>query len=458
MYDEFGLEVAPGRMREVVKALRPVLLDAWHLPNFSEVLGTDVLGLRTELGVTSEQIRGIPGVITAEGTADHIFYSGLPEMGEATAPGIGSMTDDDIYLIRRPLTSRASIHPGVPPGVPTLFAPEVSEGDFHQAGAMDRILDLIGAKRAWRHNRGESSIIAVLDSGVDGARIGADQLAGTWVGSPGLDPLVDDTGHGTMVALIAASRGEVNGFDGVAPDADLYVLKPDTDERGVMSTISIMRGMDHLMGVAKDHNRSVIMNNSWGLWGCKSLLLPCRIIITRVMVRMDVAGVCCPSTVWALGNNHLLGCGSEVDGWCMNSGPASFSVGAVSLGLQLQPYSSVGGQCYPLSPMVCCPTGGILPWGKGFKDFGPYGGGTSSCAPQVSGAVAILAAANPGITNSEMRAAMRQSALQLGPDTMFNPGFGSGLLQVDKAIEAAPFAKTHVTFTYEEEFLRRFRY
>src|SRR3972149_1012444 len=123
MYDEFGLEVAPGRMREVVKALRPVLLDAWHLPNFSEVLGTDVLGLRTELGVTSEQIRGIPGVITAEGTADHIFYSGLPEMGEATAPGIGSMTDDDIYLIRRPLTSRASIHPGVPPGVPTLFAP-----------------------------------------------------------------------------------------------------------------------------------------------------------------------------------------------------------------------------------------------------------------------------------------------------------------------------------------------
>ena len=72
--------------------------------------------------------------------------------------------------------------------------------------------------------------------------------------------------------------------------------------------------------------------------------------------------------------------------------------------------------------------------------------------------MAILAAANPGITNSEMRAAMRQSALQLGPDTMFNPGFGSGLLQVDKAIEAAPFAKTHVTFTYEEEFLRRFRY
>ena len=158
-------------------------------------------------------------------------------------------------------------------------------------------------------------------------------------------------------------------------------------------------------------------------------------------------------SVWAVGNNNLLGCDAPVNGWCMNTTPVSYSVGACGLDGVKHTYSSVGGQCYPLTPLVVGPTQGVIPWGSGFRDFKSQGAGSSAAAPLISGALAILATEFPHLSNAELRAALRASAIPLGNDTQFNPGTGAGLLQIDKAIQAAPTARKHPSYAYEQRFL-----
>jgi hypothetical protein len=456
MTQTFVIEVEPGHSDKVLSAISPVLVDdPWFLPMYSEVLGTEDWVLDARDGTTSDMLR-VDGVVTVEGTAEHVLY-GLPAMREATLPGIGNLSADEIAAIVAPTPARQNISQDYPLGAPGLFSGGPANlQNFQEDLSWERTLDLIDVRSAWLRNRGEGAIIALVDSGVDGSRIAPGQLAGSWTDEPGGDPLVDDVGHGTMVAMIAASRPEINGFSGVAPGAKLYVLKPKVRANGVMNTGSAVKAMDHLMWVAKQTQSPVIMNNSWGLWGCKSLLLPCRLILTRVMEAMDHVGVCCPITVWAIGNNEMLGCSQGISSWCMNTAPVSVSVGAVDLSLNRQSYSSLFGQCYPLSPVVAAPTQGVLPWGSGFSDFGRQGGGTSATAPQVSGALAILATEFPELPNPELRAALRSGAQPIGPDSDYNPGTGSGLLQIGKALIAAPHARNHITHAYELDFRERF--
>ena len=45
--------------------------------------------------------------------------------------------------------------------------------------------------------------------------------------------------------------------------------------------------------------------------------------------------------------------------------------------------------------------------------------------------------------------------MPLGPDPEFNPGTGSGMLQIYRALAVAPSAHHHSTFRYEQVFLRK---
>jgi subtilisin family serine protease len=121
---------------------------------------------------------------------------------------------------------------------------------------------------------GEGTVIGVLDSGVEHNRLAPGQVAGAWTDDPwGTDPFSDQVGHGTMVALLATARESFHGFNGVAPGAEIFILAP-RGENGVLRTGGILRSMDHILGWAILNQRRVILNNSWGLFGCESLLLP----------------------------------------------------------------------------------------------------------------------------------------------------------------------------------------
>ena len=454
---DFALEIQKGQADRVFKQVAQHLTDVVHLPYFSFVLGTEVWVV-TAKGTPGSEALKVPGVINVEGQAEHVFYDpcvapslpgfrNLPVMQERV---IGPPpTPAELAKILAP-TPNVNVAEHFPLGAPGFFRGKpVTASRARTDRRWARTLYRIGAPQAWQYNKGEGAVIAVLDSGIIPGRLAPGQLIDVW---PPNERAIDDRGHGTMVALIAAGRPEVNqGFSGVAPGARLMVLAPDPGEKQVMKTLDIMVANDYVLGFALENKQRVVMNNSWGLFGCDNSRLGCRVIYTRALVAMDrYNAVLC---VWAAGNNNLLGC-PDVTGFCMNTLPTGIAVGATTLQGQLHRYSSIGGQCYPLTPAVVVPTEGIVPWLNSYKDFGAQGGGTSACAPQVTGAVAILVTEFPYLTNAEVRAALRAGATPLGPNPVFNDGVGSGMLNIPGAIAAAPRAKEHPSYAYEKTFLQ----
>lgn len=105
--------------------------------------------------------------------------------------------------------------------VPLAYADQVRDRQYWIAD--------YGIDRAWGITRGAGVRIAIIDTGIDGSHqdlLGA-VVAGTDVSglgsADGQTPLGSDRRHGTMVASLAAGRGN-NGTDGVigsAPEAQL---------------------------------------------------------------------------------------------------------------------------------------------------------------------------------------------------------------------------------------------
>lgn len=86
-----------------------------------------------------------------------------------------------------------------------------------------------GIDRAWEVTRGAGVTIAIIDTGIDsshqdleGAVIGGTDVSG--IGAPnGQTPIGQGSDHGTLVASLAAGRGneEGNGVIGAAPEANI---------------------------------------------------------------------------------------------------------------------------------------------------------------------------------------------------------------------------------------------
>lgn len=462
MTEVYALEVQRGRSDKVMALLSGVAIErATFLPALSGLLRADVWVLEADDSVTSDDLK-VEGVTVVEGSAEHVFYGPphedwpvtahvpeFPPPHEATIPGIGDLPPDEFMEVIRPVTV-GNIRTDLPLGAPGLsLGPTVGLAAFEADNAFESIMASIQA-RGLEYPGG--SIIAIIDSGIDGSRLPEWKKLGGWTDVPGGDPWVDDYGHGTMVALTAAAEEEFAGFRGVDPTALLYSIKLDVNDKGTMPTASILKGLDAALQLVQDTRKRVILNNSWGLFGCKQLFLPCDILITRVIRALEARSQMI--TVWAAGNNRHI-CDQEITNFCMNSSPFSVSVGAVDAQLVPHFYSSAGGQCFPLQPTVVAPTHGVLPWGASFSDFGAQGGGTSQATPMISGALAILDSLFPRRSNLEMRAALRAGAAPLNPDrpyVYYDPLTGSGLLQVAESIHEMPQARFHPTVKYERDF------
>ncbi len=87
-------------------------------------------------------------------------------------------------------------------------------------------------------------------------------------GTPLLDLVFDNSGHGTHVAGIAAGHSlyGVRGFDGVAPGARLLGLKIANNARGGITTSgSMQRALAHAIAVAADRRMPLVVNLSFGV-------------------------------------------------------------------------------------------------------------------------------------------------------------------------------------------------
>jgi subtilisin family serine protease len=87
-------------------------------------------------------------------------------------------------------------------------------------------------------------------------------------GEPRVAFVLDNSGHGTHVAGIAAGHDlfDVEGFDGVAPGAQLLGLRISNNARGGISvTGSMLRAMNHAVDLAARRRVPLVINLSYGV-------------------------------------------------------------------------------------------------------------------------------------------------------------------------------------------------
>ena len=250
-------------------------------------------------------------------------------------------------------------------------------------GAGQPHLELLQAEQLWQVSRGEGVTVAVIDSGVD-----PDQPALRGALLPGYDfinntpDMLDESGHGTAVAVLIGGRGETKGLAPAAKILPLRVL--DRHDQG--SSFDVTRAVlyaANLLDEMPNPHRADVINLSLGNSSYSAALH------AAIQAATD-AGI---TVVAAAGN--------ETGDLAYPAAlPEVIAVGAgeVKQGRwRSAPYSNQGEGLALLAPL-----GGLSDtnWGRygeaGVTSAGLEGVdsfvGTSFAAPQVSGLVALLKA------------------------------------------------------------------
>jgi len=291
-----------------------------------------------------------------------------------------------------------------------------------------------GAVEAWTQSYGDGVVVAVLDSGVqlDHPDLAANlwtnpgEIAGNGVDDDangviddvhganfvaGGGNVSDDEGHGTHVAgIIAARAGNGIGVVGLAPRARIMAIKVlDANRAGNSSQLA--RGIRY----AVDEGVRIL-----------NISLNGDATSDELDAALRYAGQKGATIVASAGNN-----GRDLDLRpsypACSSEPAVLSVTGSDKGGGLLGFANRG-----LSSVdIAAPGAEILSTarGSGYE----YRAGTSMAAPYVAGALALLAAARPDMSQSDLRAALLSSA----PRSKGLAGLlGSGELNAGDAMHA----------------------
>jgi subtilisin family serine protease/sugar lactone lactonase YvrE len=263
---------------------------------------------------------------------------------------------------------------------------------------------------------GQGITIAIIDTGIDyrhpdlGGCFGPGcKVIGGFDFVHGDEDPLDDNGHGTHVAGIAAANG---GVRGVAPDAHLLAYKAlDANGNGMDSdVIAALEGAVDPDGNPVTGDGADVINMSLG--GVGGSDSPLSVATSRAM---DAGSV----VVVAAGNN---GSGYEtVD----SPGNAEnvLTVGAVNDSGQIANFSSrgpVSGNDY-IKPEIVAP-------GVSIRSAAPGGSyatlsGTSMATPHVAGGAALLRQLHPTLSPQEIKALLVNNAHDVGED-VFTQGAG----------------------------------
>ncbi len=290
---------------------------------------------------------------------------------------------------------------------------------------------------------GAGQTIAIVDAGF---LMDHNELAGkTWSYSTGYYPGVDD--HGTTVASIAAGTGASGKMIGVAPGANLMltdfnfgdaVMAQGNYDAIALGAIVQNNSWGYELDVSNASFQAVFKSSTASRQYYDSLVnLAQSAVIVWAMSNEDkrqrthagiVSGL--PVLVPSLENSWLA---------VVNAVP-TFSGNAITSA------ALVSSQCYEAARWCIAADGNVY----GAIATGPsnfqYWGGTSFAAPQVSGAIALLAQAFPTLNAKQLRARLLASAdnsffqntgyVQFSPSVKhgYNSKFGHGFLNVKAAL------------------------
>ncbi|MBV8080306.1 MAG: S8 family serine peptidase [Actinobacteria bacterium] len=271
-----------------------------------------------------------------------------------------------------------------------------------------------------------SVIVAVVDTGADltAPDIAAKQPL-TYSAVTGDTAVTDTVGHGTFVASLAAGATTRNVFDGFGGDAQLMVVQANSnanDFTDATEAAAIVWAVDH---------GARIVNLSLG--------------------GPDTSQTEQDALAYATAHGALIVAAAGNEGQNDNLvtypaallGPNGIAVGASTDTGTRAPFSTAAPYVSLLAPGVSvlgalsstAPTTGFTraEIGRAGGLFG-YGTGTSYAAPQVAGAAALVWAANPALTATQVVQILEQTASRHGTWTAAT---GYGVLDVASAVARA---------------------
>ncbi len=286
-------------------------------------------------------------------------------------------------------------------------------------------VDRIDAEKVWSSNTGSDIYIAIVDTGIDYDHpdLAANCIDGASFVDYTDDPM-DDNGHGTHCAGIAAAVNNTIGVVGVAPDAKLIAAKVlDYNGGAYLSWIA-----DGIVWAA-DNGADVISLSIGYNKPVKSWKDACDYAYyTKGVVVVAAAG----------NSGNPPGKGNNVE--YPGRYDSTIAVAATTTDDQRAWFSSTG-------PAVELAAPGVSIYSTWWDDTYDYNSGTSMACPHVSGVAALVLAGavdptydldNDGIwDNNEVRQKMDDTAEDLG-DSGRDNWYGYGLVDAEAAASTPP--------------------
>lgn len=281
----------------------------------------------------------------------------------------------------------------------------------------------------------KSVLVAIIDTGIDtdhsafpSGTLRTDLYYNAYTDTKGTTAVEDDHGHGTHVAgIIAANKDGVilSGYDtnvytsgiyGIAPEAELMIIKANTTGEGTFAIASLIAGINYAVAKGAD-----VINMSLGV-DYETGILPTYVeSMASMKAAIEAAKDAGVVVVCATGN----------DSESTVSYPAYFdstiAVSATKEGFIFDSsYSTYGEQVD-----VAAQGTDVLSLGR--SDAYATSSGTSMATPIVSGIAALILAENPTYTPDEVRAALQATAMEAG-DLGRDDYYGYGIVNAYSAV------------------------
>ena len=284
----------------------------------------------------------------------------------------------------------------------------VSDGEY----ALQTYLDYLNMGAAWGSYTGAGVTVAVIDTGIDTdhpeftGRISEysynateDKIVKDYLledGSYDWSLIEDEQGHGTAVAGVIAASMNSGNVVGIAPDADILVIKADCDQNG-----NFYRTSDLVYGIYYAIERDArVINMSFGKRGSNPFAAATKLAYESDIICVAAAGNdSSVALTYPAADAHVISVGA-LDGWDM------------------APYSNYGENINLMAPgsTYTCQMGGGYATAQG----------TSLASPIVAGAIALFVQNDPYATFNQVAENLYASCYDLGePGRDWYYGFGA---------------------------------
>ena len=293
---------------------------------------------------------------------------------------------------------------------------------------------------AWRRGfTGKDIGIAVIDSGTDLADEFSDRLSRTVLAGQSAGHLDDRVGHGSFVSSLAGGFNSITHYVGIAPAAELYTV--NVSRREGVFTSDVIAGLEWVHKKAGMRSKNLKVDVLALTEAAPSSYRASA--LDAMIEKVTRAGV---TVVIASGNK-----GADSAVYAPANDPFAITVGAIDDNGTIAPeddletsWSTRGTTLDGHSkPDLLAPgrrVTGLLPLDTTFGSNAPAENllgnryarmsGTSFAAPQVAGAVAILAQAHPEWTPGQIKHVLKATARPVA-------GASAGALDLKAAIEYA---------------------